>query len=513
MKAGSLLALVCCLGACRAAPPDELYVLADSDVESIDPHASGGRFSSQTLLASVYEGLVARDAELRILPGLAVSWSNPDDRTWDFVLRPGVRFHDGSTLVAKDVVDSIRRALQHPRSVVRGDLANVSEVSAPDPATVRLRTREPDAALLSLLPEVFVMSGAAARGVTEIERASQGTGPYRIAARTPGVSVELERFEHYWGGAPALRRIHVLPVAWGTPEAERQVPPGAPLIFYAVPGTPEFERASREHVLYERPGLPVQYLGFDLRPRDSPGVRLPAGEQGNPFLDPRVRSAVALSIDYERLLSSILAGKTRPATQMVPPQALGFDPGLAKPRRDLAEARRLMALSAFRHGFEVDLDVREFVGQYFVPHLVEGLGQIGIRARVRTFADQEFFDHLRAGRSSLYLLRFSCRTGDAQEFFDKIIHSRDEAHGYGVFNFSYDQSPRPELDQRIEEARRTTDPPQRLLRLQDVMRRVIGERLVVPLLSERGITFLSRGLTWTPRADGFRMFAEMRPAP
>jgi peptide/nickel transport system substrate-binding protein len=332
-----------------------------------------------------------------------------------------------------------------------------------------------------------------------------------LTARTPGVSVELERFDRYWGGAPALRRIHILPVAWGSVEARRQVPTGAPVTFYAVPGTPEFERASREHVLHERPGLPVQYLGFDLRPRDSPGVRLPAGEHGNPFLDPRVRSAIALAIDYERLLSSVLAGKTRPASQVVPPQAVGFDPGLPEPRRDLAEAHRLMALSAFPRRFEVDLDAREFVGEYFVPHLVEGLRQIGIRARVHTFADQEFFDHLRSGRSSLFLLRYSCRTGDAQEFFDKIIHSRDEARGYGVFNFSYDRSPTPELDLRIEEARRTIDPQRRLARLQEVMRRVIGERLVVPLLSERSITFLPRGLAWTPRADGFRMFAEMRP--
>jgi hypothetical protein len=185
VKAGSLLALACVLGACRAAPPDELYVLADVDVESVDPHAFGGRFSSRTVLTNVYEGLVARDAELRIRPALAVSWSNPDDHTWDFVLRPGVRFHDGSTLVAQDVVDSIRRAQQHPRSVVRGDLANVSEVSAPDAATVRLRTREPDAALLSLLPEVFVMSGATARAATELEQGSQGTGPYRPLNASP----------------------------------------------------------------------------------------------------------------------------------------------------------------------------------------------------------------------------------------------------------------------------------------------------------------------------------------
>ena len=96
-RAAALLAILALAGSsCRRGTPDTLYVLADRDVEGLDPHASGGVFQTQNLLANVYEGLVARDRDMRLVPALAVSWSNPDDRTWDFVLRPGVRFHDGS---------------------------------------------------------------------------------------------------------------------------------------------------------------------------------------------------------------------------------------------------------------------------------------------------------------------------------------------------------------------------------------------------------------------------------
>ena len=308
-----------------------------------------------------------------------------------------------------------------------------------------------------------------------------------------------------------MRNVHVLPFNYGSAPAERAVPRGAPLVFYTIPGTPAFARAREEHALYERPGLPVQYLGFDLRSRDSPGVDLPAGSTGNPFLDVRVRRAIARVIDYEGLRRDILGGTTRPASQLVPPEVLGYDAGIPEPNMNLAEARRLMAQSAYPGGFAVDLDVRQFVGEHFIAHLTAGLARIGIQARARTFGDQEFFDHLRAGKSSLYLFRFSCRTGEAQEFFDKCVHSRDETLGYGLYNFSSDQSPLPGLDGLMEEARRTLVPSERVDRLQMVMRRIMDEQLFVPLLSERTVTFLHRGLTWKPRADGLRLFAEMKP--
>jgi peptide/nickel transport system substrate-binding protein len=324
--------------------------------------------------------------------------------------------------------------------------------------------------------------------------------------------VDLQRFEEYWGGPPAIGAVHVLPPLFGSPAADLQVPRGAPLVFYAVPGSPAFERAMREHVLHEGPGVSIQYLAFDLRPRESPGVRLPPGAHGNPFTDIRVRRAVALAIDYERMRSDVFGGRARTASQMVAPAVLGFDPTLPPPRHDVPAARRLMAESAYPQGFEVDLDARELVDQYR-PHVVDGLAAIGIRVRVHTFADQAFFDHLRAGRSSLYVLRFSCRTGDAQLFLDNWLHSRDAARGLGVFNYSYEASPVPGLDQQIEEARHTLEAGTRLERLQALMRRVMDERLLVPLLSERTLVFVSRGIDWTPRADTFRLFAEMRPRP
>jgi peptide/nickel transport system substrate-binding protein len=95
------LLLAGALAGCRdARAPDTLVVLADRDVEGLDPHTSGQVWQTQMVLSNVYESLVALDRTMALRPGLAVSWSNPDDLTWEFELRPDVSFQDGGRLAA-----------------------------------------------------------------------------------------------------------------------------------------------------------------------------------------------------------------------------------------------------------------------------------------------------------------------------------------------------------------------------------------------------------------------------
>ena len=489
-------------------------MLADRDVEGVDPHGPSALFQTQNVLANVYEGLVARDGDLRVGPALAVSWSNPDDHTWEFVLRDGVRFHDGSLLTADDVVASMLRARGNPRSAAQSALVGVEEVLAPRPGVVRLRTREPEAALLSRLPAVPIASAAWTARVDRGEQApwSAGTGPFAITAYRPGDMVQLERFPSYWGTPPPLKVVRVLPFPFGSPQADARVAPDDLVTFFAAPDSPAFARARDNYDLRTHPGVAVQYLGFDLRDRDTPGVRVPSGRRGNPFRDRRVREAVAAAIDYDRLTRAALGGATRVATQLVAPEVLGFDPSLPPPRRDIAAARRLLAQTPWAAGFDVDLDTRELVAPY-VPPVVDGLAELGIRVRVVTHTEEQFLTQLTGRRSSLYLLRFTSRTGDAQELLDKIVHSRDEARGYGTFAFSYEASPLPEVDRLIEDAHGLLDPAQRMALLQRILGLLAAQHLFVPLRTEPTLVFVSRGLRWTARADGFRLFAEMIPEP
>ena len=512
VRAFSLLAaLFVSAGACarREGPPDTLVVAADRDVEGIDPHTSGQVLQTQTVLANLYEGLITFDAQMSLVPALALSWVNPDELTWDFQIRKDVPFQTGGVLEGEDVVFSLQRARDNPRSVLRAALANVSEIRAISRDRVRIKTTHPDASFISRLRQVFIVSRrfVAENGNGALETQSAGTGPYRVAARHEGVFVDLARFERYWRGTPSIPKARFVARSFGDPELHALVPATGRLLFRVRPGTPAKEAG--ENVRYSTPGLAVQYLCFDLRRRTSPRVRLRPGQKGNPFLDPRVRDAVALALDYARLRKEASGDDGFTPTQFVPPDVFGFDATLPPPRQNREEARRLMKGSGFAEGFDVELDLRSLMSG-MAPALVRDLAELGIRVTPNILPEMEFFSRLARGDSSLSVLRFFCWTGDAQEILDDVFHSRDRHAGFGEFNFAYDSNPIPGIDGEIEVSRVSSTPTIRLHRLQQAMRRLVESRLAIPLLQDKDVTYAPADVEWRPREDGFRLIFEAR---
>lgn len=460
--------------------PDTLVVLNERDVEGLDPHTSGELWHTQTVLANMYETLSGFDPRMALVPILAESWSNPDDLTWDFRIRRGVPFQTGGTLDAKDVVYSLLRARDDPGSVLKAALAGVEEIGSPGPGSVRIKTRQPDLLLVTRLREVFIVSK---RFVTKhdpgaVASASCGTGPYRLAAHVPGKGVDLARFEGYWKGPAPIPKASFVARSFGEKGADSFVDPRSRALFWVNPALPAFERAKKEFALLAAPSLTTTYLSWDLASEAPPGVRLPAGASGNPFRDARVRQAIALAIDKRRLARG---GAEFPASQMVPAVIFGFDPSIEVSEPDPARAAALLLATPYRKGFEVEVDLRKSQQQY-APSMVEDLGAIGIRLRPNILSESEFFEKLKSGRSSLYVLRFFCRSGDAQELFDKWVHSRDEARGFGEANYSYRKNPVPGLDEQIDAARRELQPSLRTAAMKEIMREVMAAQLAVPLL-------------------------------
>lgn len=505
------MVLVACSPGTSAPPPPALYVLADRDVESLDPHVGGALFQTQSLLANAYEGLVAFDADLKLVPALALSWTNPTDRTCEFELRPGVRFHDGRPLEAADVVWSLERARTHERSVLKGALGLVASLEALTPSRVRITTREPDAALLSRLTDAFISARPQGATQPDFERASCGSGPYRIVARRAGETIDLERFTGYWGDAPAFQRARLVARRYGDADLGQFVPHGSALAFWTPPGQRFYEQAQREARVYAVDDLYVASLTFDLHGPTSPGVRLRDGRSGNPFQDRRVRRAFALAIDYAALVREAAGGQARVASQPVASSVFGFDAAVAAPVPDLQRARRLLAEAGFPKGFTVELDLR-LLGANYGPALQRSLAAAGIDVQANVLDEEAFIPKVRDGRSSLHVRRFACRGADAQEFLDRWAHSRDSAHGYGEVNTSYERSPVPGLDAQIELARREMRPAVRLARLQAALRRVSDEVLLVPLLAEKKVLFVSPGVVWSRPNDPLRRLRFFSPS-
>src|SRR5438034_6280009 len=119
---------------------------------TMDPHLSGSKVDRQ-VYHNIYEPLVTLDTKLGIRPGLAESWSQPDPKTLVFKLRRGVKFHDGTDFTAEAAKFNFDRMKTEPKSIRKGEVANIESVDVVDPFTIKINLKKPDASLLATLTD------------------------------------------------------------------------------------------------------------------------------------------------------------------------------------------------------------------------------------------------------------------------------------------------------------------------------------------------------------------------
>src|SRR2546429_667998 len=185
-----------------AAHGAELRVGLAADVTSMDPHFLAIA-PNINIAWHVFDALTHVDEYTRLIPGLALSWRAVDATTWEFKLRPGVRFHDGSELTAEDVVFSIERTLKVPNGQYGIFTRRIVGKEVVDAHTLRLKTATPYAMVPYDLNSVFIVSkkAAARSGPEDFDsgKAMVGTGPFRFVRFARGDRVELARNDAYWG--------------------------------------------------------------------------------------------------------------------------------------------------------------------------------------------------------------------------------------------------------------------------------------------------------------------------
>ena len=193
------------------ASAQELTVALAATPTAVDPHFHN-LVPNNAIAAHVFDKLVHQDQRQGLIPGLAESWRAVSETEWEFRLRPGVTFHDGTPLEAEDVAATLRRVPAVPNSpgpftqFTRG----IAAVEVVDPLTLRLRTNGPqpllptDLSVVNIIPRRFETAPT-----TEFRAggAMVGTGPFRFESFTPGDRVVLTRNPAYWGGAPAWQRV------------------------------------------------------------------------------------------------------------------------------------------------------------------------------------------------------------------------------------------------------------------------------------------------------------------
>ena len=191
----ALLLLVSCSKKDSSQPADEVRIGVAQDFDSLDPHhmtAAG----TKEILFNVFEGLVKPTSEGEIVPAVASSVEKSGDGlTYTFTLRDGVRFHDGMDVSVDDVLYSFRRRMDGKDSAAKLASLSVIESIEANGNRIVIRLSRPSNEFLAAVMNVYIIP----QNCTDLESFPVGTGPYMFKSRTFQHSLELVRFDEYWG--------------------------------------------------------------------------------------------------------------------------------------------------------------------------------------------------------------------------------------------------------------------------------------------------------------------------
>jgi peptide/nickel transport system substrate-binding protein len=422
-----------------------------NDAFTLDPH-SFDHTHTEELQQQIYETLIGLDSDMSVSGHLAVAWKPLSPTMWQFELREGVRFHDGTPFTADDVVFSIERA-KAAKSAFKGELESVSEVAAVRPHTVQITTAAPNPLLWETLLRVRIMSEAWAQnhGVTsptgfragEHTYASDhanGTGPFVLEEFDRVGRIVMVRNPDWWGeqryphNIDRIERIMLEDTAAGV----QALLEGRIDFLQELPydGIDQLERAPGIRVV-RTPWVHTARLGLD---QGSQELRSSNIKGQNPFKDRRVRQAMQLAINVGTLAANTLSGLAVPAQMLIPPPVNGFSAELANQRLyDPERGKELLAEAGYPEGFGVALDCPEawsLLRDDKVCRAVAAmLGEIGIQVDVNFQPAGPFIEKV-AGRQSDFYVYGTEMVLDSQWILDVSLRSD------GVENFTGYANPR-----------------------------------------------------------------------
>lgn len=453
----ALCCLVLLLALTGQAGAATLRIMQSEPPRSMDPADQTATFTA-AVLDPMYEGLVRMLPDGQVVPRLALSWtSSPDGLDWRFLLRPGVRFHDGTVLTPAIAAQSFARLLSATNGLVgAGHYANVIASIRPDGPALLIHLAKPYAFLLQLLaePQASLVSPAAAQAGT-IGRIAVGTGPYRFVAWKSSDYVEEERFPDYWGPRPAIDRLRwswspeasVMNMALRTGEIDVAVP--FPPLFAARLGDAPFLQ------LQQQSGAAIYFIALN--------TRLP------PLDDPRVRHAMSLATDRPALVAALLHGFGEPDCGPLPRATLGCGQATPALPYDPAGARALLAEAGLPHGFTLSVAVQE--PEEPIAEALQAMWiQAGIHLSIRRLEAGVWVDAAFAGPTAKQRDRLGAViTSWASPFVPdlqlrSLFSSRSAAPAGANLGFFSD----PALDQAMDRAAQTLDAPTRNALYRDI---------------------------------------------
>jgi peptide/nickel transport system substrate-binding protein len=494
-----VLAAVLVLAAGAPAAPQSgatLTIAQPADATTLDP----GR-STQVLtvnyFVNLYDTLTRWDASLKLVPGLATSWKNVNETTWEFTLRPAVKFHDGTPLTAADVKATLERNLIPGKTVVQAGFATIEAVQTPSPTTIRIVTRKPDplvpVRMAQMGSQIYPARFATDEGVKELARKPVGSGAYRFVEWAKDDRLVMEANPDWWG--------------WGG-----KAPAFARVVWKPIPD--DFARISalQRSEVDIITNVPPDQMKV-VRTVTVPATRTVALQSNNtqpPMSDKRVRQALHYAMDIDSIVKNLYAGQGKPFTGGLADTDFGHNPALKPYPHDPARARALLADAGYPNGIDVTLYAGSGTmvnDKQLLEALADMWSRAGIRARVEMMEmaqRQKMLNERATPPNGMLLVNPQSTLLDADGVLWRILHPNGFAGKFWVGS-----QPGHRFHELMEQARFSLDPRKRRELYVEATRIVHDEKPWVELFQEVVIYGVSPRVVVKPRPDYRLIVSEM----
>jgi peptide/nickel transport system substrate-binding protein len=489
--------------AAASAQPAQLVISQPAEATTMDP----GR-STQVLtvnyFVNLYDTLTRWDTSLQLQPGLATSWKNVNETTWEFTLRQGVKFHDGAPLTAEDVKATLERNLQPGKTVVTPGFTTIEAVQIAGPTVIRIITKKPDpliaVRMAQMGSQILPARLTTDDGVKELARRPIGTGAYRFVEWVKDERLVMEANRDWWGWEgkpPVIERVVWKPIPDDFPRIVALEKGEADIITNVPPDRMKSIADGRATRL-----VTVQATRY---------VVLSMNTTQPPLSDKRVRQAMHYALDVPAIVKNLYAGMGKPFSGGVADTDFGYNAALKPYPYDPGKAKALLTQAGYGSG--VDLTVHAGTGtmvndKALIETIVDMWSRVGIRGRIEMMemgARQRMNNERAVPPSGLLLGNPQSTLLDADGSLWRIFHPTG-------FNGKYwiGSQPGQRFHDLMEQARYSLDPKKRKALYAEATAIIHEEKPWLELFQEVVVYGTSRRVAFKPRADYRLIVSEMQ---
>ena len=496
--------------------PSVLNVGTGGAFTSIDPHYHN-LTPNNVVAYHLFSGLMSIGPTYNPEPALALSWTALDDHVWEFKLRPGVVFSDGTPFTADDVVFTFERVptvVNSPSSFNQA-IKPVERLEVVDPLTIRMHTRNPEPLLPNLLMGVQMISRKHGTGAVTADynsgKAAIGTGPYLLDSVLLGDKIVFKRNDRYWGPKPYWETVNYRLIANGASRTAALQAGDVDIIDQVSTRDVALLEKDPKLTIKSPAGQRLIYLTLDTEREPTPFARDSDGKpmDKNPLKDVRVRKALSLAINRNGIKAQVMDGFAAPTGQLLPEGAVGYTPDLKPDPNDPNKARAMLAEAGYPQGFQLTLqgpNDRYVNDRSIVETIAQMWTRIGVKTTVDTKPSSMFFAEVARDLYTVNLTGWASDTGEASSSLIQICASVNPEKGRGA-------QPKPshfaraDIDAVIEESLATFDAEKRLGLYIKATKMTMAEEGFIPLHHQVNLWAMKKHYALRPRQqEGTRAF-------